>query len=143
MLGEQTVMGTVGRCEYSIEYKRKFGHSYGCTCTTRRNFSELRTEQTDIAQWSKLYPERKFVPNQDYWYVLLRAVGKCGGDPSRSVSILSVCQDSALRVVAEAVVEGLGDIGNQESLALLRNIQSTHSDEFIRKLAENVLEDSN
>ncbi|MEZ6081215.1 MAG: hypothetical protein R3C56_37770 [Pirellulaceae bacterium] len=128
-------MNTNESLDIAIDVLSQLGETY-------QNFAFMYL-QTDIAQWSKLYPERKFEPNQDYWYVLLRAVGKCGGDASRSVSILSVCQDRALRVVAEAVVEGLGDIGNTEAMALLRNIKSTHSDEFIRNLAEVVLEDCN
>ncbi len=69
--------------------------------------------QRDIQQWSKLYPNIKFRPNDDYWYVLLRAVGSCSGSEEKRFQILSACQDERTRGVAESVIEGLAALGRR------------------------------
>ena len=96
--------------------------------------------QRDIQQWVKLYPRAKFRPNDDYWYVLLRAVGRCDGNEDKRFQILSACQDEPTRGVAESVVEGLADLGTPKALALLRNYADTNRDAFIRRLASESLD---
>ena len=96
--------------------------------------------QTDIQQWSKLYPNEKFKPTDDYWYVLLRSVGKCSGNPDKRFQVLSMCQDEPARGVAESVVEGLADLGTPKAIAVLNGLANNHPDRFIQKLARELLE---
>jgi hypothetical protein len=96
--------------------------------------------EKDINQWNKLYPSRKFMPNDDYWYVLLRSLGRCV-NKNESLQILSVCQDENSRGVAEGLVEALGDLGTEEAANLLRNISQTSEDSFIKELAAEILEE--
>ena len=102
----------------------------------------FRYIQQDMMQFNRLYPERKYVPNEDYWYVLLRSIGKCDGPTEHSLSILSVCQDDAPRAVSEAVVEGLADLDTTASKSLLASIGSSHKDSFIKALASDLLAES-
>lgn len=97
--------------------------------------------EKDINQWNKLYPSRKFMPNDDYWYVLLRALGRCG-NKHESLRILSVCQDESSRGVAEGLVEALGDLGTEQAARLLQNISKTSKDSFIRDLAVETLDEA-
>ena len=97
--------------------------------------------EKDINQWNKLYPARKFMPNDDYWYVLLRTLGRCD-NKSESLQILSVCQDEESRGVAEGLVEALGDLGTPEAKNLLRNISETSEDKFISELATEILDEA-
>lgn len=73
--------------------------------------------------------------DEDYWYVLIRAVGKSKSPTARMyVEMLwSRCP--------EAAVEALGDIGDEESIDLLRTVVKGAPTEFMRTLAEEVLEE--
>jgi hypothetical protein len=93
----------------------------------------------DIQQWHKVFPRQAFKPNDDYWYVLLRSIGRCESRREFSCALISVCQDEQSRGVAEAVVEALGDLGTASAKAILRAISSGHSDMFIRDLANETI----
>ena len=95
--------------------------------------------QQDIKQWNKLYPERKYRPDDDFWYILLRSVGRAKCDPKIAINVISACQDERSRGIAEAVVEALGDLGTSSAKNLLELIKSSHPDQFIRELATDVL----
>lgn len=97
--------------------------------------------QHDIQQFNRMHPNVEFRPNDDYWHILLRATARCGHREKLSCQILSGCQDAKSRGVAESVVEALADLGTDEAKAVLRHMNSTHHDQFIRDLAAEVLED--
>lgn len=97
--------------------------------------------QQDIKQWNKLYPERKYQPNDDFWYVLLRSVGRAKGDPKLALCVISACHDEPSRGIAEAVVEALGDLGTPNAIRLLELIHTTHGDNFIKEFASELLEE--
>lgn len=95
----------------------------------------------DIARWTKLNPEKKFQPNDDYWYVLLRSIGKCGAKQEAAFRIISGCQDELTVGIGEAVVEALGDLNTPHARKLLVHISRSENSQFIRKMARDVLED--
>jgi hypothetical protein len=49
---------------------------------------------TDIRQWHHLHSDRAYEPNDDYWYVLLRAVARCTADAEVRFRIISMCRTS-------------------------------------------------
>lgn len=128
-------LNVVERLEVAIDILSSLGST----------FQEFVSEylQNDIRQFSRLFPNRTFRPNDDYWYVMLRALGRCQGRKDRSLAIISVCQDEPSRGVAEGVVEALGDLGTSEAIAVLQNMATTHQDQFIRSLATDILQDLN
>ncbi len=81
--------------------------------------------------------ELKYSPpngsNDDYWYVLVRALGK-----SNKAAVVRALVNSPFRVVREAVVEALGDLADQFSIATLKQIAQTDKSVFIRELAEEI-----
>lgn len=74
-------------------------------------------------------------PDKDYWYVLIRALGK-SGLPSARILIDSLWQRSP-----EAGVEAFADLGGPESLQRLRTVAHADPSEFIRQLAAENLEE--
>jgi hypothetical protein len=80
-------------------------------------------------------------PNPEYWYVLLRALGRCTACKGRSLRIISACQDCEIQVIAEAVVEALGDLDIPEAKKTIQHIIGTSSNEFIKKLANQILQE--
>jgi hypothetical protein len=74
-------------------------------------------------------------PDKDYWYVLIRALGK-SGLPSARILI-----DSLWKRSPEAGVEAFADLGGPESLQRLRTVAHTDPSEFIRQLAAEILEE--
>ncbi len=97
--------------------------------------------EQDIASWSKLNPNKKFQPNDDYWYVLLRSIAKCKVAKKEALQIISACQDEGSFGVGEGVVEALGDIGTVESKRLLESISKAHPVLRVKELAREVLLD--
>jgi hypothetical protein len=95
----------------------------------------------DISQWSKLKPKKKYQPNDDFWYILIRSVGRSGVKQDAVLRLISSCQDDMNVGRGEAVVEALGDLGTRQAIKLLRNIASYDANEFVRKMASDVLED--
>ncbi len=96
----------------------------------------------DMKQWKKLYPyeDKKFRPNDDFWFVLLRSVGKSKAKSLLALRVISACQDETSRGVAEAVVEALGDLGTSEARSILAATQQSHPDPFVKELAAEILE---
>lgn len=74
-------------------------------------------------------------PDEDYWYVLIRALGK-SSLPSSRMFIGLLWPKSP-----EAGVEALGDLGDAESLRRLRAVASTDASDFIRQMAAEILEE--
>ena len=93
----------------------------------------------DITRWG-FSSERSFQPNDDYWYVLLRAVARANVPEKDRLRLISRCANAPSRGVREGVVEALRDLG-AISADKLRKFASEDKDAFIRKLAHEALED--
>jgi len=74
--------------------------------------------------------------NGDYWYVIIRAMGFLG----QSSEVTQFINSPHVRV-REAVVEALGDLGDEYSLSLLKNLSDTDTSNFIQRIARETLED--
>jgi hypothetical protein len=72
--------------------------------------------------------------NDDYWYVIVRALGRMG-----LLSMIKGFASSPHRTVREAVVEALADVGDKTSLMLLREFATSDESSFIRNLAQESL----
>jgi hypothetical protein len=73
--------------------------------------------------------------DDDYWYVLIRSIGK-STLPSARLLVELLWSRSP-----EAAVEALGDIGDAESLKKLRVVAAGDPSEFVRSLATEVIEE--
>ncbi len=94
----------------------------------------------DLQRWNP-YSDRAYEPNDDYWYILLKAVARCETPPEERVRFILACSGAATRGVLEGVVEALGDVRTNESRRKLGELSARHADPFIRKLASDVLND--
>ncbi len=94
----------------------------------------------DLQRWNP-YSDRAYEPNDDYWYILLKAVARCQTPVEERVRFILACSGAATRGVLEGVVEALGDMRTNESLRKLRELSARHADPFVRKLATDVLDD--
>ncbi len=70
----------------------------------------------------------------EYWYSLVRSLGKLG-----KAAVVSQFAKSSNRSIREAVVEALGEMGDETSIALLRQFATNDDSEFIRRLARDTL----
>lgn len=86
----------------------------------------------------RLYKNESWQPNLEYWYVLISAVCLAEIDEVQKLSFLRLCIGSPERIIAEAVAEGLSEIGSTEALSLLSQMKYS-SDDFIAKLAADLL----
>jgi len=73
--------------------------------------------------------------DEDYWYVLIRAVGK-SKLPSARMLIQLLWSRSP-----EAAVEALRDMGDDDSIKRLRAIATSEPSEFIRQMAAEFIEE--
>ncbi len=94
----------------------------------------------DVQQWNP-HSSRAYEPNDDYWYILLRAVARCQGPEDVRLRFIVACSGASRRGICEGVVEALADLGSDEAQVKLREMADTADDPFIQKLAHDVLED--
>jgi hypothetical protein len=94
----------------------------------------------DVQQWNP-YSSRAYEPNDDHWYILLRAVSRCAVPEDARLRMICACKNAARRGIVEAVVEALGDLASEGSREILRTFVNSHTDPFIRNLAAEVLAD--
>ena len=73
--------------------------------------------------------------DEDYWYVLIRGVGKSG------LSSAAMFVDMLWSSSPEAAVEALGDIGSEQSLKRLRAVAAHGPSPFIRQLAAGIIDE--
>jgi hypothetical protein len=73
--------------------------------------------------------------DEDYWYVLIRALGK-SSLPSSRIFIELLWSKSP-----EAGIEALGDLGDAQSVRRLRAVASSDASDFIRQMAAEILEE--
>ena len=94
----------------------------------------------DIAKWTP-DSDRAYNPNDDHWYILLRAVGRTNVDAKARFDFIKCCANAESRGIREGVVEGLSDLGTPKAKELLKTLAKHDSDEYIRKIAGEALAD--
>jgi hypothetical protein len=78
--------------------------------------------------------------NDDYWYILLRAVGRTDADKKDRLRLITLFAGDESRGIRESVVEALGDLRTPEAKKALRRLKGD-ADPFIRKIAGEALTD--
>ncbi len=73
--------------------------------------------------------------DEDFWYVLIRGIGK-STLPSARMFVELLWSKSP-----DAAVEAMGDIGDDESLKRLRGVAAGDPSEFVRNLAAEIIEE--
>jgi hypothetical protein len=94
----------------------------------------------DIRNWTP-NSERAYQPNDDYWYVLLRAVGRADVSEKERFRFIACCTHAESRGIREGVVEGLRDLGTTAAKERILRFAKGDQDDFIRKIAREALED--
>lgn len=95
---------------------------------------------TDVRDWTP-DSERAYQPNDDYWYVLLRAVGRADVAREERFRFIACCASAESRGIREGVVEGLRDLGGPVARERLVRMAREDTDTFIRSLAREALEE--
>lgn len=96
--------------------------------------------QQDVSNWSP-DAERAYNPNDDYWYILLRAVGRTDADPNDRFRFINSCTKAEGRGIREGAVEALRDLGTPAAKKSLREMATHDSDQYIRQTADEALTD--
>lgn len=96
--------------------------------------------ERDIRNWTP-NSERAYQPNDDCWYVLLRAVGRASVSDKERFRFITCCIHAQSRGMREAVVEGLRDLGTPAAKVRISRLATEDQDEFIRKIAREALAD--
>ena len=80
---------------------------------------------------------------EDYWYVLIRSLGRIVGDwPSEQLrDIIELASHFPMVSIRESAILALGDIGDPAAVERLRMIAVEDSHPLLRDLAEEMLED--
>jgi hypothetical protein len=92
----------------------------------------------DVQEWNP-YSTRAYRPNDDHWYIILRAVARCRSSEEARFRFISACRSAAQRGITEGVVEALGDLASPDAKEFLGLIAGSHEDPFIRDLASDAL----
>lgn len=96
--------------------------------------------QRDLRNW-KADSERAYKPSDDYWYVLLRAVGRTQADPKERYRFITCCANATSRGMREAVVLALCDLGTPAAKDRIRKFATDDADQYVRQAAHEALED--
>ncbi|MEX1039337.1 MAG: hypothetical protein WDZ51_01820 [Pirellulaceae bacterium] len=93
--------------------------------------------------WRSNHPslDIKYLPNDDYWYVLLRSIARCDAAEDVRYRFIAAFGSAPSRGLMEGVVEALGDLESAAARKLLGEISGEHADPFICELAREVLDD--
>lgn len=94
----------------------------------------------DIQSWTPA-SDRAYQPNDDYWYVLLRAVARTDADPRKRLRFILCCAFAASRGIREGVMEALRDLGTPDARQWLQRFAEADPDDFIRQIAREALVD--
>lgn len=95
----------------------------------------------DISDWNQC-SERAYEPNDDFWYILLRAVARAHEDEQARYRVISLCFEAASRGIREGVIEALADLGTDQAKNRLQQYADDEAqDKFIREIAQEALED--
>ncbi len=100
-----------------------------------------KTLRHDFNEWFEGKSSKALQPDDDTWFILLRAVAQSEGDSGRRLSFVMDCSHTTRRGIAEAVVEALGDIDSAESRRELRAFIEDDDDKVIAELAKLILDD--
>ncbi len=93
----------------------------------------------DVMNSSSTTRSEPYRPSDEYWYILLRSVARSEASDEERFSLVCFCDtDTKSRLMLEAVVESLGEIGTDRALQELTNY-SRHDDPFIASLAAEIL----
>ena len=92
----------------------------------------------DIKNWNHLYPSRSYEPNDDYWYILLRAVAQAKIPADDRIKFVCMCRTAGNRHIVEAVLEALNDIGTDEAYAEIDTFRR-YPEPFIAELASELV----
>lgn len=95
---------------------------------------------TDIINWEPC-TERAYKPNDDYWYVLLRAVSRTKTPEEDRFLFIKCCSRAESRGILESVIEGLRDLRTEDAKTMLREFVKEGKDHYIRQLAQDALDD--
>ncbi len=96
--------------------------------------------QRDVSMWGPA-SERAYHPNDDYWYVLLRAVGRADVPQKERFRFICCFTSAESRGIREGVIEGLRDLGNQTAKERIRRFTVEDKDSFIQRIAREALDD--
>ena len=96
--------------------------------------------QRDLAHWTPA-SDRAYKPNDDYWYILLRAVGRTATDPKERYRFITCCLHAQSRGIREGVVEGLRDLATPMAKRTLQQLAQTDGDRYIKEIAAEALAD--
>jgi hypothetical protein len=94
--------------------------------------------QRDVRNWTPKSP-RAYQPNDDYWYVLLRAVGRAQGSEKERFRFITVCADASSVGIREGVVEGLRDLGTAAAKDRIKRFAEEDPSDFIKMLSQEAL----
>jgi hypothetical protein len=96
--------------------------------------------QRDVANWNPDC-DRAYKPNDDYWYVLLRAVARTKAEEMEKLQYIMCCANAESRGIREGVVEALRDLRTSLAKDLLRQFAKNDVDHYIRQVAQEALDD--
>lgn len=96
--------------------------------------------QRDLKLWQPT-SERAYQPNDDSWFVLLRAVARSETPERDRLRLITCCAHARSRGIREGVVEALRDLNTPAALIRLRKFATEDEDAFIRRIAREALED--
>jgi hypothetical protein len=94
----------------------------------------------DLRHWDPT-TDRAYRPNDDYWYVLLRAVARAAVSQKERFRFIGCCAHAESRGIREGVVEALRDLGSPAAKERLRRFAAEDGDSYIQQIAREALDD--
>lgn len=94
----------------------------------------------DVKEWTR-WSDQAYEPNPDYWYILLRSVARSATPDAKKLRFIGSCANAATRAMREAVIEALADMGTAQAKEIIAKFAATDSDEFIKRIAQEALDD--
>lgn len=96
--------------------------------------------QRDVVNWTPQC-DRAYKPNDDYWYILLRAVARADAPEMDKLRHIVCCAGAESRGIREGVVEALRDLRTERAKELLRQFLDSDNDSYIRQVAKEAIDD--
>lgn len=96
--------------------------------------------QRDLQNW-RADSGRAYKPSDDYWYILLRAVGRTQAAPKERYRFITCCGNATSRAMREAVVLALRDLGTPAAKDRIRKFAAEDADQYVRQVAQEAVED--
>ena len=121
-----------GRLDLGIDILSNLGAELYDYALTYRRQDVKRATSTETA--------KAYQPNEDYWYILLRAVAQSSVSDDDKLQLVRSCQQGSTPGILEAVVESLGDIWTEGARQVLRGL-TRNPNSSIADLAQTVLDD--